>query len=103
VEGEVLVNAAEASNEVVFECADGAFGSVSAMYAGWGELKVNVFFLSELFQGLSTFIVKALEAGAEFRRVQFGMEVLISGKDGSTCAVLDGFGEDTVAVIVVDD
>jgi hypothetical protein len=46
VQREVLVNAAKASDEVVFECADGAFDGLLSMHAGRGELEVNFFFLS---------------------------------------------------------
>ena len=63
VEGKELVHTAETSNEVIFERADGAFGGVSTVDAGRRKLEVDVFRMEKLLQGLSAFIVKALEAG----------------------------------------
>ena len=53
----------ETSNEVIFERADGAFGGVSTVDAGRRKLEVDVFRTEKLLQGLSAFIVEALEAG----------------------------------------
>ena len=63
VEREVFVDAAETSNEVIFERADGAFGGIAAVDSWWGKLKVNFFFAEELFQSFGAFIVEALEVG----------------------------------------
>ena len=49
MEREVFVDAAQASNEVILEGADGAFGGIAAMNAWWGELKINHFVAEELF------------------------------------------------------
>jgi hypothetical protein len=49
VEREVFVNAAKASNEVILEGADGAFGGIASVDSGRGELKINFFFAEELF------------------------------------------------------
>jgi hypothetical protein len=43
MDGEVLVDAAQASNEVVFEGSDGSFRGVAAMYTRWSELEVDFF------------------------------------------------------------
>jgi hypothetical protein len=59
----MFVHAAEAGNEVVFECADGAFGGVATVDAGRRKLEIDVFLAEELFQGVGAFIVEALEAG----------------------------------------
>ena len=103
VEGEIFVNAAKSSNEVILEGADGAFGGIAAVDSGRGELKVNFFFAEELFQGFGAFIVETLEERTQTGGAQFGMDGLKSGKDGGACAVFDGFGEDAVAVVVIDD
>jgi hypothetical protein len=63
VEREVFVNVAEASDEMIFECADGAFGCVAAVYAGRSELEVDVFITEELLQWFRAFVVETLEAG----------------------------------------
>ena len=49
VEREVFVDAAQSSNEMILECADGAFGSIAAMNAWRGELKINRFVAEESF------------------------------------------------------
>ena len=61
VEREVFVDAAQSSNEMILEGADGAFGGIAAMNAWWGELKGNFFFAEELFQRFGAFVVETLE------------------------------------------
>jgi hypothetical protein len=65
MEWEVFVDAAQTSNKMVFEGADGTFGGVAAVYARWCELEVNVLLAQELFERFRTFVIKPLEAGAE--------------------------------------
>ena len=65
VQWEVFVNAAEASDEVVFESADCAFSSIVTMHARWNKLKVHVFFVHECFEHGRAFIVEALEFRSE--------------------------------------
>jgi hypothetical protein len=103
VEREVFVDAAETSNEVILEGADGAFSSIAAVDSWWGKLKVNFFFAEELFQWFGAFNVETLEKRTQSGGAQFGMDDLKSGKDGGACAFFDGFGEDAVAVIIIDN
>jgi hypothetical protein len=42
---EVVVNATQASNEVVLEHLDGTFGGIAAVDAGGSKLEVNVLFV----------------------------------------------------------
>jgi hypothetical protein len=49
MEGEMLVNAAEASNEVVFERTDGTFGGITTMHAWRDKLIVNRFGREKVF------------------------------------------------------
>jgi hypothetical protein len=65
MEWEVLVDTTQASDEVVFERSDGAFGGIAAMDAGGSKLKVDVFVAEKLLQGLGAFVVKALQAWLE--------------------------------------
>jgi hypothetical protein len=65
VEGKVFVDATEASNEVIFEGADGTFCGIAAMDAGRYQLEVNIFFRHVILEDLGTFIVEALELGAK--------------------------------------
>jgi hypothetical protein len=103
VEWEVFVDAAQASNEMILEGADGAFGGIAAMDSWWGELEVNFFFAEELFQSCGTFIVETLEERTQSGGAQFGMDDLKSGKDGVACAIFDGFSKDAVAVVVINN
>jgi len=57
VQGEILVSAAKASNEVVFECADGSFGSIAMVDMGRNQLVINIFSCKEVLEGLGCFVV----------------------------------------------
>ena len=57
VQGEILVSAAKASDEVVFECADGSFSSIVAMDMGWDQLVIDIFSYQEVLEGLGCFVV----------------------------------------------
>jgi hypothetical protein len=35
VEQKILINAAEAGDEVIFECTNGSFGGIASMHARW--------------------------------------------------------------------
>jgi hypothetical protein len=59
VEGEVFVNTAEASNEVVLEHPDSAFGGVAAMGAGRYQLVIDLLVDEECLECGGAFIVKA--------------------------------------------
>jgi hypothetical protein len=102
MEGEVLVNTAEASDEVVFEHTDGTFGCIAMMDARRGKLEVNVLVAEVLFQQLSAFIVKALETWVQAGSEKGGMQSFAAGKDGGTSVILEGFSKDCIAFIVVD-
>ena len=55
------VGAAEASNEMVFEGADGAFGGITTMNMGRRELEVNGVVGHEALESGRGFVVEALE------------------------------------------
>jgi hypothetical protein len=101
MEGEVLVNATQSSNKVIFEGLDGTFSGIVVMDSGQCKLGVNVFLAQKLFQGFSTFIVKALEVGLKAGGTQFGMEIFVASKDGGASTIFDGSGKNVVAVIVI--
>jgi hypothetical protein len=61
VDGELRVSAAEASNEVILECANGPFSSIAAMGTRGHQLVVNVSCHKEVFEGGAAFIVKLVE------------------------------------------
>jgi hypothetical protein len=64
MKGEVFVNAAEASNEMIFEGPNGAFRGIATMHARRSKLEVNILIAEELFEGKGAFIVQALELRA---------------------------------------
>jgi hypothetical protein len=51
MEGEMLIDATEARNEMIFERVNGTFSGVAAMNPGWGELKVDGSVSHKLFEG----------------------------------------------------
>jgi len=61
---EVFVHAAEAGDEVVFERANGAFGSIALVYMGRDQLIINLFSSEVVLEGRRSFIVKTLELGS---------------------------------------
>ena len=100
VEGEVLVDAAEASDEVVLERADGAFGRVAAMHASGRELEVDALLMHELLEDSRTFVVQALWTGLQASLGQMRVENLVRGEDAFGGAVLEGLGEYGITIIV---
>ena len=60
VHWKVGVNAAQASEEMVFERSNGPFGSISPVNMRWGKLKINILRAEELFEILGSLIVEAV-------------------------------------------
>ena len=60
-----FVNAAESSNEMIFERSNGLFSSIATMCARWNKLKVHVFFVHECFEHGRAFIIEALKFRSE--------------------------------------
>ena len=54
------VDAAQASDKMVFECPNGTFRGVSPVYVWRCKLKINLLHLEELFKVLGSFIVKSV-------------------------------------------
>jgi len=76
VQGKVGISAAEASGEVVFECADCAFGHIALMDVGWHQLVVNVLVSEECFKSCQSLIVQTLEAWLQFSTTEVCMQAL---------------------------
>jgi hypothetical protein len=102
MEGKVRVRAAKASNEVIFERANCAFGSIAAVDARWGKLVIDVLGLHVVLEGGGGFIVKLLEVGLETVRGEEGGAALVGSKDGGSGAAGHGLDVDIVAVIIVE-
>ena len=77
MEWEILIRAAETSNEVVLEGSDSAFGSIAPMETGWDELKVDFFRGEKLFEGRGTFVVEALELRSVTAGNKSGVNVFV--------------------------
>ena len=59
--GKILVETAEAGNEVIFERPNGPFGGVASMDTRRNKLKIHLLLRHEFFQGGRAFIVEALQ------------------------------------------
>jgi hypothetical protein len=103
VEREVRIGAAQASDEVVLESADGAFGRIGAVNTRWDELEVNVFIVEELPESSGALVVEALELGAEAGTNKPIVDGLVRDEDGGTRLVGHGLSMDGVAVEVIQD
>jgi hypothetical protein len=62
---EVVVGGAEACNEMVFECANCAFGGIAMVNVWWCYLVIDVLCLQKIFQEIGSLIVQALELWLE--------------------------------------
>jgi hypothetical protein len=92
VHGPILVSGAEAGNEVVLECADGAFGGVASVIVWGDKLVLNALLRHELFEAARGFVIQALQLGFEppvdkvlmERRAGSNKVVFRAGAEGSS-------------------
>jgi hypothetical protein len=98
VEQEVRVGAAQASDEVILEGADGAFGRIGAVKTRRDELDVDMLVAEELLESSGALVVEALELGAEPSANEPIVDGLVRGKDGGTGLAGHGLSVDGVAV-----
>ena len=103
MEGEIFVGCAQTSNEVVFECADGLFGSIAAMDVWRDQLIVHLFRRQKFLESLGCFVIQALEFWTEASGTKPGMRYLVGLEDRFRASVGEWDSEDTVAVIIVND
>lgn len=101
MEWKVFVDTTKAGNEVILPGADGAFGSIAAVQAGNNELVVDVLLGQVEFEFCGAFIVKSVVGWAEASSAHAAMNFLESSLDALSCTVLEGHGEDGVAVPIV--
>jgi hypothetical protein len=73
VEGEILINAAKAGDEVIFERTDGSCGGIVVMHARRDELEVDIFGVHEILEWLGAFVVEALRLGSKASSAQGSM------------------------------
>ncbi len=103
VEWKVLVDAAQAGDEMIFERADGTFRSVASMKAGRDKLEINVGCAEKAFQSSGAFVVQAMELGAQAGVGQTCVYNLEGGKNARTRATMHRLDKYAVAVVVVND
>ena len=99
----MLIDAAEAGDEMILESPNRAFGRVAAVDARRDKLESDRFVGEELFERRGTFIVETLESRAKTSTAEERMNSLVAGKDGSGTAILDGLGQNAVAIEIVHD
>ena len=100
---EVLVDAAQTSDEVVLKSANRALGRIATMDVGRHELKIDVFGAEEFLEDRRALIVEALELGAKASFAKLGVDGLECREDGLGGPCFHWFGKDAIAVVVVKD
>ena len=95
--------AAESSNEVVFECSDGSFCCSLAVDARWDELVVNTDVGHVVFYDGGAFVVKALELRSETSFGQDCHQYLVCFEDGEGCPGWHGFSVYDVGIVIVEN
>jgi hypothetical protein len=103
VERKGRVGAAEASNEVVLEGANGLLCSVASMDMRWCELEIDGIVGHELLKSGGRFVVETLEEWAEATGGEEGVGTLVGSQDLSAGLALHRLDMDVVAVVVVED
>jgi hypothetical protein len=84
VERRIRVSAAESSNKVVFEGADGSFGSVATVEMRGCKLKVNVSRGHESLEGCRGFVVEPLELRSKASLGEKQVGTFVGGKNFGT-------------------
>ena len=60
VNWKLFISAAKASNEMVFESANGTFCSIAMVDVGWDQLEINMFSSREILEGTGCFVIQSL-------------------------------------------
>jgi hypothetical protein len=103
VEREIRVSAAEASNEVVLEGADGPFGCIATVQMRGSKLKVDMFGSHEGLEGCRGFVVQALELRSEAAFGEKRVCTFVRRKDLGTGFALHQLDVNGIAVVIVED
>ena len=77
----MFVDAAQAGNEVIFERADGTFGSIAPMDAGRYQLEVYTFLDEESFECSGALVVQSMKLGTESRSNKSHVQRLKRGEN----------------------
>ena len=98
---EILVDAAETGDEMVFERAYRTFCGVAAMKRWWDQLVIDSLVAEKRFEGCRAFVVEAVQLGPQPSGDQACVKDLEGGEDARAGATSHGFHEDGIAIIVV--
>jgi hypothetical protein len=97
------VGAAKAGDKMILEGPNGPFGRVAAMQVWWGDLEIDASLDNVSLESGGGFIVERLQLGFEAPGREHG-ENLLEGLDVvGAGATLHRFGENIVAVIIIDN
>ena len=88
---------------MIFKRSNGPFGCVASMDARRNKLIVHLLLLHEFLQGGRAFIVEALKLWTHAGKAQGVVGLLIGLHNGVGLAVGDGFGNDGIAVVIIQD
>ncbi len=88
----MLVSAAQARDEVVFEGTDCTFGCIPVMDMGQDQLEINILSRHKFLEGMGGFIVKVLEFGVESCSAKAAMGNLKGSKNGIGMSIFERHG-----------
>ena len=82
---------------------DGALGGIGAMKVRGNKLKINSLVVHQFFEASRALIVQHLGEWAETAVTQMGVQGGVGADEFMLAARLEGFGEDGITVMVVED
>jgi hypothetical protein len=103
VERKVRICRAQACDEMIFKCTDGAFGGVPAVDVGRRELGIDVVIGQVLEESLGGFIVQALKLGFEATGAEEVVRLVKGSQNVGAGSGFQGNRMDIVGVIIIKD
>ena len=97
------VTSDEACDQVILVIMDRSFGSVGAMEVRRDKLEIDALLMHEPLQADRAFIIHNLEERADTAVTEVGVEDLIGTAKFLRAALLEGFNQDGIAVMVKED
>ena len=103
VHGELGVNTAKASNQMVLESSDGAFSGIAPVDTRRDQLVININVSHVSLEYIRALVVQSLETRAETGLDKIADTPLVGLENGRGMSGRDWFGINDVAVVVVED
>jgi len=97
------VGRAKDGDEVILEGANGSFGCIATMVVWGNELKVHIGQFQMSFHVVGSFIVQALEFGAETTVDELLGKISVSSEQFRACAVFERCHQDGIGIVGVDN